>query len=71
MPFCPGQQIAIACTVRGAWVALSYRYLSSTNLPVFVDASYRTMKVRSWLFMLTLIGSCCRRAGAAFGLGIT
>ena len=26
------------------------------------------MKVRSWLFMLTLVGECCRRAGAAFGL---
>ena len=27
-----------------------YRYLSSTNLPVFVNLPYPTMKVRSWLF---------------------
>ena len=34
------------------WWSKLLRYLSSTNLPVFVTLTYLTMKGRSWLFVL-------------------
>jgi hypothetical protein len=48
--------------IAGSFAALRQRcwlkllcYLSSTNLPVFVNQTYLTMNGRSWLFMLTLL----------------
>ena len=54
---------------RTEWpVIWCYQDLSSTNLPVLANPAYGTIRVRPWLFKLTLVGFCYLGAGAAVGL---